>query len=98
MPWGSRVAKLSVLIGTSEVTRTRAMTRLGSDLSSAILVTSPTLMPLKCTSPPSDRPRTGPTNSTSYRSYSWLKLSLASQTAKTSRPMNRIKVMAPTRA
>jgi len=48
------------LIGTSEVTLMREITWLGFSRSSVMRVISPTLMPLKCASPPTEMPRTGP--------------------------------------
>ena len=58
MPADARRAMVSLRIGASLSTRTRAITRRGSCGSSRRPVTSPILMPLNSTVPPRDRPDT----------------------------------------
>ena len=65
MPCRLSCATLSVRTGVCPPTRMCAITRLGSTRSSRSVVTSPTLMPLNLTSPPSDSPLTGPLKITS---------------------------------
>ena len=66
MPMKLSSATLSTFTGVSAAILMRATTRLGSSGSSRRVCTSPTLMPLKRTSPPSVRPLTAPSKRTLY--------------------------------